>query len=434
MEILCVGMLEADPSPAAASSASSPKQSCFDTVLQEQCAQNETEPSESSPEPTEAPEELAPVEDDETVEEPERETETSEDAEQTTSLPVEVKDEVACALAQAPSLPQESLGTEAEAAGDLAARQEESIQSGPALIPHVQSVPEENAEQAITSGSHVPETAPTGKAMPNSGSAPLPEEHTQTSLDTNNGMELAGQAALESESTDVLDSEATAWLNERTTDRNLVGSNLESLDGAAVKTISAPPDLESAETEPQHETAESTTAAARVSPEIRVADSGTQLAEESAPVQRTTAEALLDDTVRGIRYLVRQGEKTVSIRLVPESLGDLTLEVSSSQEAVHVRLIASDTSVRNILDGEIAQLRASLAEEGIEVGRVQVVSSMTLDLGSGQSSERPGPGFTMEASSSGTAGTAAASPLTQSETKQETLYAAPHTGTLNVFV
>ena len=92
--------------------------------------------------------------------------------------------------------------------------------------------------------------------------------------------------------------------------------------------------------------------------------------------KRAAGVALEEIAVRSVHYLVARGQKTVIVRLVPESLGELRLEVTTADGGVNVRLMSDNPAVRDALDGRLVGLRESLARNNIEVTRVEVVPDM----------------------------------------------------------
>ena len=142
--------------------------------------------------------------------------------------------------------------------------------------------------------------------------------------------------------------------------------------------------------------------------------------------ERVSLEVVRDFAVRSVRYLVTRGERTVTVRLVPESLGELHIEVTSVKEGLFVRLISANPAVRGFLGEGLDNLRAALAESGVEVADVLV----TTDMASGHSAaEGRHPQWAAPARSPGTADwgrdvsvEAAAAPATTY----------PHEGALNV--
>ena len=83
-----------------------------------------------------------------------------------------------------------------------------------------------------------------------------------------------------------------------------------------------------------------------------------------------------DIVVQEGRYIVLHGDKTVTIKLIPESLGELRLEVSSVNDKLNVRLFSPNAGVREALEGNVQALRESLARNGIEVTSVSVLPGM----------------------------------------------------------
>ncbi len=118
--------------------------------------------------------------------------------------------------------------------------------------------------------------------------------------------------------------------------------------------------------------------AAGIAPVQDASVSGTSTVAASAgPAREQATLAILDQVaLRGVRYLVSQQEKTVSIHLVPPSLGELRIEVTAAQDGMHVRLMSSNPAVRETLEGQLAGLQESLARNGIEVAKVSVIQNM----------------------------------------------------------
>lgn len=152
-----------------------------------------------------------------------------------------------------------------------------------------------------------------------------------------------------------------------------------------------------------------------------------------APVPDQATLAILNQiAIRGVRYLVSQQEKTITIHLVPQSLGELRLEVSAAQDGMHVRFISPSPAVRDALEGQLAGLKDSLARNGIEVAKVSVLPGMTgyassqYSAGNGGASFTPAPAVHASAASlrldSENAASIALQPVS------------PHEGLLNVYV
>ncbi|MCP4646029.1 MAG: hypothetical protein GY851_36635 [bacterium] len=108
--------------------------------------------------------------------------------------------------------------------------------------------------------------------------------------------------------------------------------------------------------------------------------SGSESAAAPPQSARPTLETVADFTVRSVRYQVSQGTKTVTVRLIPESLGELRLDVSTLNDGVHVRLTSQHPMVREALEAQVTGLREALARDGLTVAKV----SVSVDSGLGQ--------------------------------------------------
>ena len=80
--------------------------------------------------------------------------------------------------------------------------------------------------------------------------------------------------------------------------------------------------------------------------------------------------------VRSVRYLVLRGERTITVRLVPESLGEVRFEVHTAGDALNVRLFSPNPAVREALEGQLPWLRESLVRNGIDVARMEVAPEL----------------------------------------------------------
>jgi hypothetical protein len=114
---------------------------------------------------------------------------------------------------------------------------------------------------------------------------------------------------------------------------------------------------------------------------------------------RPTLDAVKDFTVKGVRYLVSSGEKTISVRLVPESLGELRLEVTSNDNSVSVRMVSANPAVREALQNQLHGLRETLTQDGFTVSQATVSAQMSSDNASKSFAGRQTPYFSQGATS-----------------------------------
>ena len=86
--------------------------------------------------------------------------------------------------------------------------------------------------------------------------------------------------------------------------------------------------------------------------------------------------------VKSVRYLAGRGEETMTVRLVPESLGELRLVVKSGEHSLDVQLSAANASVRDSLEQQLPALREALARDAGDARQVNI----TINTGTDQQS------------------------------------------------
>jgi len=109
-------------------------------------------------------------------------------------------------------------------------------------------------------------------------------------------------------------------------------------------------------------------------------NSGVARPNPSAPPEppaRTTLNTLADDTIKSVRYLVSKGDRTMRLRLIPEHLGEVRIELRTRGDEMSIRLVSARSPVREALEGQLHGLREALARDGIEVGRVNVSANLS---------------------------------------------------------
>lgn len=93
--------------------------------------------------------------------------------------------------------------------------------------------------------------------------------------------------------------------------------------------------------------------------------------ESTAPV-RAPLETIEAHTVRGVRYLLARGERTLTVRLIPESLGELRIEIHAKGDELSIRLASMNPVVRDTLEQQTGSLREALMRGGIDAGKVEI--------------------------------------------------------------
>jgi flagellar hook-length control protein FliK len=101
-----------------------------------------------------------------------------------------------------------------------------------------------------------------------------------------------------------------------------------------------------------------------------------------------TAKSVMDQVVKGAALQVRGDTSEMHIRLIPESLGEVTVSVRMEGGQMQAQIDVSHPSVKAALESNISQLREALNSHGIDVQRLDVCQygqSMAGDNGGSQS-------------------------------------------------
>ena len=88
-----------------------------------------------------------------------------------------------------------------------------------------------------------------------------------------------------------------------------------------------------------------------------------------APVR---TENLFDEMISRIETMQSEDQRTMTIQLKPEFLGNVALEIAMDAAGFHVKISATDSDVRTMINGQINALIESLENKGIEVVEVEV--------------------------------------------------------------
>lgn len=105
--------------------------------------------------------------------------------------------------------------------------------------------------------------------------------------------------------------------------------------------------------------------------------------EEPPPQSEAPREALsavgIQRVVSAVRMSASRGGVEVRLRLHPESLGDVQVQVRWERGVLTARLEAATPAARDVLAGGLETLRMALQDQGVAVDRLQV--AVRLDLG-----------------------------------------------------
>ncbi len=144
-----------------------------------------------------------------------------------------------------------------------------------------------------------------------------------------------------------------------------------------------------------------TTRPGPAAPEIAGVQGGARQVSKEAALQRLTAQApvlrgeverqsFVAQAARGMAQALRGGEGTLTIRLAPENLGNLRVDVSMGESGVMARLEASSESARRLLQDSQPMLRAALEARGLSIDRIEVTHVAPPEHASGDAGQNAG--------------------------------------------
>ncbi len=90
------------------------------------------------------------------------------------------------------------------------------------------------------------------------------------------------------------------------------------------------------------------------------------------------ADEVLAQIVRHVELLSLNGHTEVRMQLEPQSLGRLSLLMTSDRDTVSVQLRAETPEVRDLVQANLGQLQAALNEHGVKVDRLAVLVGSAL--------------------------------------------------------
>jgi len=93
---------------------------------------------------------------------------------------------------------------------------------------------------------------------------------------------------------------------------------------------------------------------------------------DTAPLPRAPLVNLPGQIAQQIHLMQQEGAKTMRIRLVPEHLGEVRIEIHGTAEHLRVRMVSANPAVRDALNSQMSNLRQALEGQGLTLGDVSV--------------------------------------------------------------
>lgn len=107
--------------------------------------------------------------------------------------------------------------------------------------------------------------------------------------------------------------------------------------------------------------------------------------EETAQSQ-VTGKAIVEQIVHALSVQIKENKAEVRVMLQPESLGEILVKVKMEKGTMHAEIDVTNPTTKAILEVNLPQLRDVLTTRGIEMQRIEIVSSY--QAGTGTSEQR----------------------------------------------
>ena len=104
--------------------------------------------------------------------------------------------------------------------------------------------------------------------------------------------------------------------------------------------------------------------------------------DANLPVFSSSANTVADQIVEATQYGVQNGHKSLVLKLNPDNLGEVRLQLNSNaQQQVSAKLIVSNMDAQDALNNQISSLKQSLEGQGLQVGKISVVMAGSSEFG-----------------------------------------------------
>ncbi len=100
---------------------------------------------------------------------------------------------------------------------------------------------------------------------------------------------------------------------------------------------------------------------------------------KAEPFSRVLESKISEQIIEKVGFNIKNGKKEITIKLKPESLGRISMKISTDNQQVMVKVIAEHSHVKELIENNLNQLKTALNEHGLEVDKFDV--SLAKDSG-----------------------------------------------------
>lgn len=95
-------------------------------------------------------------------------------------------------------------------------------------------------------------------------------------------------------------------------------------------------------------------------------------AEHVVYTQKTDSYGIVQQVVEQVKVMVKEDLTSLEMQLNPESLGKLTLQVTSRQGVITAQLEVRTDAAKDLVEAQMAQLKESMNQQGLKIEAVEV--------------------------------------------------------------
>jgi flagellar hook-length control protein FliK len=93
---------------------------------------------------------------------------------------------------------------------------------------------------------------------------------------------------------------------------------------------------------------------------------------EPARLAEAQTSNIIGQITRQMDGLAQSGKTTFRLQLSPQDLGQIDLKITSTQQGIGVTILAENAATGKLLETQVAQLRQSLLDAGVQISNLQI--------------------------------------------------------------